>query len=87
MTVKNLKARFVAALHSAGVWFNAVLLAALPFTDAILGAVRDNLPDLAPYLPPNIYKAVGFAVVVFNMARAAQRAHQASLAKGVNNAA
>ena len=82
-----INARFLAALRSAGVWFNAVLLAALPFTDAILSAVRDNLPDLAPYLPPNIYKAVGFAVVVFNLARAAQRAHRAALTKGATDAA
>jgi hypothetical protein len=79
----NIKARIETALRSTGVWFNAVLLAALPFTDAILSGVRDNLPDMAPYLPPNIYKAVGFVVVVFNLVRAAQRAHQAALTKGV----
>jgi hypothetical protein len=44
--------------------------------------VNDYLPSLAPYLPPNVYKAVGFAVVVFNMAQAMKRAHAAALAKG-----
>jgi hypothetical protein len=81
-----IQARIRAALRSAGVWFNAVLLAALPFTDAILGAVHDNLPDLAPYLPPNIYKAVGCAVVVFNLIRSAQRALNASQPKGATDA-
>jgi len=68
-------ARARAWLRSAGVWFNAVLLAAFPFADQIIGAVNDNLPALAQYLPPNVYKAVGVAVVVFNLVRSAQRAH------------
>ena len=78
-------ARAEAWLRSAGVWFNAVLLAAFPFTDQIIDAVTENLPALAPYLPPNVYKAVGVAVVVFNLVRSAQRAHAAARAKGVAN--
>jgi hypothetical protein len=76
-------ARLKSWLHSAGVWFNAMLLAAFPFADQIVGAVADNLPALATYLPPNVYKAVGVAVVVFNLVRSAQRAHAAARAKGV----
>jgi len=78
-------ARLKSWLKSAGVWFNAVLLAAFPFTDQILQAVNDNLPALAQYLPPNAYKAVGVAVVVFNLIRSAQRAHAAAKAKAVTN--
>jgi len=78
-------ARLKSWLRSAGVWFNAVLLAAFPFTDQIIDAVADNLPTLAPYLPPNVYKAVGVAVVVFNLVRSAQRAHAAARAKGAAN--
>lgn len=78
-------ARARAWLRSAGVWFNAVLLAAFPFTDQIIQAITDNLPALAPYLPPNAYKAVGIAVVVFNLVRSAQRAHAAAQAKAVTN--
>ena len=74
-------ARAQAWLRSAGVWFNAVLLAAFPFADQIIGAVNDNLPALAQYLPPNVYKAVGVAVVVFNLVRSAQRAHAAAQPK------
>jgi hypothetical protein len=70
-----------AALRSAGVWFNAMLLTAFPFTDQIMQGVNDNLPSMAPYLPPNAYKAVGIAVVVFNLVRSAQRAHRAAQAK------
>ena len=74
-------ARAQAWLRSAGVWFNAVLLAAFPFADQIIGALNDNLPALAQYLPPNVYKAVGVAVVVFNLVRSAQRAHAAAQVK------
>jgi hypothetical protein len=78
-------ARFKAWWRSAGVWFNAALLVAFPFTAEIMQGVNDYLPSLAPYLPPNVYKAVGFAVVVFNMAQAMKRAHAAALAKGAAN--
>jgi hypothetical protein len=78
-------ARLNAWLRSAGVWLNAVLLAAFPFTDQIIQAVTDNLPSLAPYLPPDVYKAVGVAVVVFNLVRSAQRATKAAQAKEVAN--
>lgn len=74
----TIRARLIAWLRSAGVWFNAVLLAAFPFTDSIMQGVNDNLPSLAVYLPPNVYKAVGIAVVVFNLVRSAQRAHRAA---------
>jgi len=77
----KIKARIAAWLRSAGVWFNAVLLAALPFADEIVRGVNDYLPSFAPYLPPNVYKAVGVAVVAFNMIRSMQRAHAAAKAK------
>jgi hypothetical protein len=80
MTIKD---RINAALRSAGVWFNAALLSALPFTEQIVQGVNDYLPSFAPYLPTNVYKAVGCAVVTFNMVRSMQRAHQAAQAKEV----
>lgn len=70
-------ARVKAWLQFAGVWFNAVLLGIFPFTDQIMQAVNDYLPSLAPYLPENVYKWVGFAVVVANIVRAAHRARKA----------
>jgi hypothetical protein len=78
-------ARLNAWLRSAGVWLNAALLATFPFTDQIIQAVPDSLPTLAPYLPPNVYKAVGLAVVVFNLVRSAQRATKAAQAKEAAN--
>jgi hypothetical protein len=67
-------ARLKAWLASAGVWFNAMLLAAFPFTDQIIQAIIDNLPALAPYLPANVYKWVGLAVVIYNVVHASRRA-------------
>lgn len=78
-------ARLKAWAQSATVWFNAALLAAFPFTDQIMGVITDNLPALAPFLPPNVYKVVGYAVVVFSMVRAMKRARAAATAKEVTN--
>lgn len=80
-----MKARLKAWAQSATVLFNASLLAAFPFTEQIMGMVTDNLPALAPYLPPNVYKVVGYAVVVFSMVRAMKRARAAAVAKEVAN--
>jgi hypothetical protein len=80
-----IKARIKAAARSAGVWFNAALLAAVPFADQIVQGVNDYLPSFAPYLPPNVYKVVGCVVVAFNMVRSMQRAHQAAQAKEVTH--
>jgi hypothetical protein len=75
-------ARLQSITRSAGVWVNASLLMTVQYTDQILQAVNDNLPALASYVPPNVYKAVGIAVVVFNLVRAVQRANRAARANG-----
>lgn len=67
--------RLRAARRSATVWWNAALLAAFPFTDQIVQGLNDSLPSMASYMPSNVYKTVGFAVVAFNMIRAIRRAH------------
>ncbi len=55
------------ALRSVTVWVNGMLLAAWPFADKIMQAVRDNLPALQPYLPEDVFRNVGLAVVIFNI--------------------
>ncbi|MFS2027626.1 hypothetical protein [Massilia sp. CT11-137] len=67
-----------AARKSFTVWMNAVLLAAYPFADSIIDALRDNLPDLAPYLPANVFRAVGLALVVYNIVHGARAAAKAA---------
>lgn len=55
-------------------WLNAILLAAYPFADSIISAVQDNLPSLAQYLPANVFRAVGLALVIYNIVHAARAA-------------
>lgn len=64
--------RLRAARKSFTVWLNALLLAAYPFADAIIAAIRENLPDLAQYLPANVFRAVGLALVIYNIVHAAR---------------
>lgn len=55
------------ALKSVTIWVNATLLAIFPFANDILLGIQDNLPQLAQYLPENMFKTLGFIVVVFNI--------------------
>ena len=80
-----MNARLAAWGKSAGVWLNAALLVAVQYTDEIVKGINDNMPALAQYLPPNIYKGVGIAVVVFNLARSARRSHLKAQAKEAAN--
>ena len=73
MILDNLRA----ARRSFTLWLNAVLLAAFPFADSIISGIRDNLPDMAPYLPANVFRAVGLALVVYNIVHAARAAAKA----------
>lgn len=46
------------------IWFNGLLLAALP----VFELTHDYLPELQTYLPDNVYKWMGIIVVVGNIA-------------------
>ena len=69
-----------AARKSFTVWMNATLLAMYPFADQIILGVHDNLPSLAPYLPANVFRAVGLALVVYNIVHGARVAAKAAKA-------
>ena len=69
-----------AARKSFTVWLNATLLALYPFADQIVTGIHDNLPDLAPYLPANVFRAVGLALVVYNIVHGARVAAKAAKA-------
>lgn len=69
-----------AARKSLTVWMNALLLAAYPFADSIVASVHDNLPDMAPYLPANVFRAVGLALVIYNIVHGARAAAKAAKA-------
>lgn len=57
-------------------WLYAGLLAALPYADDIMLAIGEHLPSLAQYLPENIYKAMGAAVVGANILRSIYTSHK-----------
>lgn len=57
-------------------WFYVALLALLPYGDSIMAAVSVHMPALAEYLPANVYKALGVAIVVVNIIRSAHRTHK-----------
>lgn len=69
-----------AARKSFTVWLNGALLALYPFADQIILGVHDHLPDLAPYLPANVFRAVGLALVVYNIVHGARVAAKAAKA-------
>lgn len=45
--------------------FNMLLLGLFPFADQIVAFVMANLPAFADYIPANVYKWVGFIVVLY----------------------
>jgi hypothetical protein len=67
-----------AARKSFTVWMNATLLALYPFADQIVAGLHDNLPDLAQYLPANVFRAVGLALVIYNIVHGARVAAKAA---------
>jgi hypothetical protein len=69
-----------ASRKSFTVWLNALLLAAYPFADQIIAGIHDNLSDLAPYLPANVFRVVGLALVIYNIVHGAHVAAKAAKA-------
>jgi hypothetical protein len=69
-----------AARKSFTVWLNATLLALYPWADQIIASVHDNLPDLGAYLPTNVFRAVGLALVLYNIVHGARVAAKAAKA-------
>jgi hypothetical protein len=49
---------------SATIWFNGILLAALPLVET----AKDSLPQMQEYVTADIYKWVGLFVVISNIA-------------------
>lgn len=68
------KPRSIAASVKRGVvWCNAMLLAVFSFTGDIAEALNTYLPGLAPYLPPDVHRWIGLALVVLNIVHAIWR--------------
>lgn len=60
---KKTKAKLNGATRSWTMWFNGVLLAALPLIDTL----KDTMPQLQPYVTPDVYKWMGLVVVIGNI--------------------
>jgi hypothetical protein len=69
-----------AARKSFTMWLNGVLLIVYPFADSIISGIHDHLPELAPYLPANVFQAVGLALVIYNIVHGAHAAAKAAKA-------
>lgn len=61
--LKKFREKLRGGLKSATVIVNAAFLAILPFYESAIV----SLPELQPYLPENIYRKVGIAVVIINI--------------------
>lgn len=72
----SLRTTLRAELRKVSTWVCAGLLAALPYADDIMLAVAEHMPALQPYLPENIYKAMGAAVVAANILRSVYTSHK-----------
>ena len=77
MKFSNLKAAFWAEVRKLRTAASAALLVALPYAGEIKKLVGDNLPSLQPYLPENVYKFMGGAVVVTGMVLSFIATHRA----------
>lgn len=77
MTLQYLKDVARAELRKLSSWAGTALLIALPWADEIKKTVADNLPALQPYLPENVYKFMGGAVVVAGMVLSIVASHRA----------
>lgn len=57
----KIAARAAFATLKASIW--SILLLMLPYADDIMAMLDQYMPMLATYLPANIYKAMGMAIV------------------------
>jgi hypothetical protein len=67
--MKKIKEYLKAAYDSVTARINALFLAALP----VFELLKDQLPDIQPYLPPHLYQYVGLSVVILNIVVASHR--------------
>lgn len=57
-------AKFLGCKKSWTIWFNSLVLAAIPLVDY----VHSNFQELQPYMSESTFKVVGIVVVVANIA-------------------
>lgn len=60
-------AKIRGAFRSVTIWVNGVFLAVFTYSDDIVQGVQEHMPELAQYMPANVLKGLGLAVVIFNI--------------------
>lgn len=76
MNLQHLKDVARAEARKLGLWIKVALLGALPYARDIQQGLAERLPELQPYLPENIYKTMGGAVVAAGIVLSLWRSHQ-----------
>lgn len=61
--MEKLKAKLLGCFKSLTIWFNGLLLAALPAADYL----KASLPDIQQYINVDTFKTIGAAVVIVNI--------------------
>jgi hypothetical protein len=84
MTIQEIKDTIRAEVRKLTTWGKVALLAALPFASDIKDTLTQQLPALQPYVPENIYKFMGGAVVVLGIILSLVASHRA--VKAANDA-
>lgn len=84
MTLDNIITAARAEARKVATWVRVGLLAALPFAGEIHDTLKSGMPDLQPYLPDNIYKFMGGAVVATGLVLSFIASHRA--VKAANDA-
>lgn len=56
------------AWKSMTLWFNALVLALMPYIDNVMQATRDNLPAVSQWLTADILKGAAVFILVANIA-------------------
>jgi len=67
MDAATLKAKFRGMIKSTTIWFNALLLATIPYVDSIIDAASSNMPIVSQWLSPNMVQNVAVFILVGNI--------------------
>ncbi len=66
--LESFKLKIAGCYKSFTIWVNGLLLAAMPFLDNILDAVKENLPAVSQWLTADILKGAAVFILVANIA-------------------
>ena len=65
--IETFQLKMLGAWRSVTLWFNAVLLAMMPFVDSILQSVSTVLPTVSQWLTADILKGAAIFILIANI--------------------